>query len=106
VGLEALGPTATTPAPESQAQTYKGNGVQSLGTITVSAPSTLRWSCPECSIFAVTGTSGSGSAIVIDSQHHSSGESAVEPGTYHSVDVQAYAEGGAAGDWTITIASG
>jgi hypothetical protein len=82
---------------------FRGNGIQSLGKITVAVPSTLHWSCTECSIFSVTGSSGTGAVIALDSQKHSSGVDAVEPGTYHSVDVQAYAEGGAAGDWTITI---
>jgi hypothetical protein len=50
----------------------------------------------------VTGLAETAS-IAIDSQNRTEGITAVEPGTYHSVDVQAYGEAGAAGEWTITI---
>jgi hypothetical protein len=92
-------PPASTPAP----QTFTGNGVQNLGTISVPVASTLHWSCPECRIFSVTGASEGAAVIALDSQKHTSGITAVEPGTYHSVDVQAYGEAGVAGEWTITI---
>jgi hypothetical protein len=101
-------PTTTTTSsqpPESEPQVFRGNGVESLGKITVATPSTLHWSCSGCTIFSVTG-SAEGAAIVIDSQKHSAGVTAVEPGAYHSVDVQAYGEAGVAGEWTITITPG
>jgi hypothetical protein len=99
-------PATTQESPPPAPQTFKGNGVENVGTINVSTASTLHWSCPGCSIFSVTGSAGGGAVIALDSQNHSSGVTAVEPGTYHSVDVQAYAEGGVAGEWTITITPG
>lgn len=95
--------TSTASSPAREPQTFKGNGVQNLGTINVSAPSTLHWSCADCAIFSITGLSRSGPVIALDSQKHTSGVTAVEPATYHSVDVQAYGEMGVAGEWTITI---
>lgn len=86
--------TASTPSPE--AQTFKGNGVENIGTVTVDVPSTLHWSCPECSIFSVLAKSEGASVIALDSQKNTAGDTAAEPGTYHSVSVQAYGEGGAA----------
>jgi hypothetical protein len=90
---------ASTPVPAPQ--TFTGNGVQNLGTINVSAPSALEWSCPSCTIFSVTGSSSAGPVIALDSQKHTSGVTAVEPGSYHSVDVQAYGETGVAGEWVV-----
>jgi hypothetical protein len=94
--------TSATSTPSAEPQTFSGNGVQSLGRIDVAVPSTLEWSCETCVIFSVTGLA-EGAGIAIDSQKHTSGQTAVEPGAYHSVDVQAYGEAGVAGEWTITI---
>lgn len=97
--------TVTTPSTSEGSpapQTFSGNGVKSLGTITVATPSTLEWSCSSCHLFSVTGLA-EGAAIAVDSQDHTSGTTAVEPGTYHSVDVQAFGEAGAAGEWSVTI---
>jgi hypothetical protein len=98
--------STTTSTPSQHAQTFHGNGVENLGTISVAVPSRLEWSCPECSIFSVTGSSEGSAVIALDSQKHTTGVTAVEPGSYHSVSVQAYSEGGAAGEWTITITPG
>lgn len=84
---------------------FSGNGSRSLGTITVPTASTLRWSCSSCEIFGVDGLSESGSSIAVDSQHHGSGETAVEPGTYKEVKV-IVDESESAGGWTIEITPG
>jgi hypothetical protein len=97
-------PPASTPTPEPE--TFHGNGVESLGRITVAVASTLHWSCPECSIFSITASSEGSAVIALDSQKHSSGVTAVEPGTYHSVDVQAYEEKLGGVEWTFTITPG
>jgi hypothetical protein len=78
---------------------YSGDGTKNLGTIIISQPSTLHWKA-EGGVFGVTGaTSGYEHSIGISSQA-SSGESAVEPGTYKEVNVIA------TGAWSITISPG
>ncbi len=34
-------------------QTFKGSGSENIGTISVSVPSTLRWSCATCNVFGI-----------------------------------------------------
>jgi hypothetical protein len=104
--VETLSTSSAASAPAPKPQTFHGNGVENLGTVTVSVPSTLRWSCPECSIFSITASSEGSAVIALDSQKHTAGITAVEPATYHSVSVQAYSEGGVAGEWTVTITPG
>ena len=88
-------PPAAKPA---TANTVRGNGSENLGTITVSSPSTLEWSC-TCGVFSiVSGLSGT-HAIAIDSQA-SSGQSAVDPGSYPDAQVQSD------GTWTVRIVPG
>jgi uncharacterized membrane protein YgcG len=98
---------ASAPASESSGEgssggggkSYSGDGIKSIGTVTVSQPSTLRWHASG-GVFGVTGaTSGYEHTIAIDSKA-SSGESAVEPGTYHEVGVTG------AGEWSFTISPG
>lgn len=93
-------------ASSANAGHYSGNGSENLGTITVSQPSTLKWSCSGCLVFAIDGSTPDYSATIgVDSEHHSSGVTAVEPGTYHSVNVTAD-EGETNEGWTITITPG
>jgi hypothetical protein len=96
--------TVTTAAPTSGAEgssgggrTYTGSGNGSLGTITVSRQSMLRWR-----------SSGGFSIKNLPEDEHSlgfnsgasSGEVPVEPGTYHKVIVTA------PGEWSFTISPG
>ncbi len=98
---------APSPEPESSAEaassgggkSYEGNGTKSLGRITVSQPSTIHWHSSG-SFFGMTALStGKDKDIAVSSQS-SSGESAVEPGTYEEVSVIGE------GDWGITISPG
>jgi hypothetical protein len=78
---------------------YSGNGAKSLGTLVVSQPSTIHWHAAG-GAFAMGGcTSPCEHSIALDSQA-TSGESAVEPGTYHEVQVEA------SGEWGIEITPG
>jgi hypothetical protein len=96
--------TQTTPPPEPQ--TFKGSGSENLGTISVSVPSTLHWSCSSCNVFGANAISTSGTeTITVDAPGRTSGVTAVEPGTYHSVGVIAN-ETEAGSGWTITITPG
>jgi hypothetical protein len=96
--------TRTSSSPPPAPQVFKGNGDENLGTISVSTPSTLHWSCRSCSVFSVVGSGGT-VYIGVDSQEHTSGVTAVEPGTYHSVGVTVDEGEGSTG-WTITISPG
>jgi hypothetical protein len=86
----AQGATATVPASPGSVS-YSGNGGKNLGTITVSSSSTLRWT--NDGAIQISDDSG---GIAINSEAHS-GSTAVEPGTYKNVHVNAI------GKWTITI---
>jgi hypothetical protein len=99
--------TAAKAAPPARPQTFTGSGTENLGTINVPVASTLHWSCPGCSVFSITGqTSSYSQTIAVDSSSSTSGVTAVEPGTYHSVSV--ISDEGASGGsgWTITISPG
>jgi hypothetical protein len=87
----AQGATATVPA-SSGSVSYRGNGKDSLGTIAVPSSSTLRWT----NAGALIQINDDGNGIAVDSEAHS-GTTAVEPGTYENVLVNAD------GDWTVTI---
>lgn len=83
------------PVPQPAAQSFSGNGVKSLGTITVPADSNLNWT-NDGELFSVFGGLGSANYIAINSQARN-GSSAVSKGTYRNVQVNAL------GNWTITI---
>jgi hypothetical protein len=98
-------PTTQTSGAGGDPGPFSGNGSRSLGTITVPVASTLHWSCSSCEIFGVDGLSENGSSIAVDSEHHGSGETAVEPATYKEVKV-IVDETESAGGWTIEITPG
>jgi hypothetical protein len=83
------GSTAATPS----ALSFTGNGGKRLGTIKVSADSTLKWT-NSGDLFSVTDDAG---GIFVNSDAHK-GDTAVDAGTYKNVVINAI------GDWTITIA--
>jgi hypothetical protein len=83
---------ATATVPPSGSVSYSGNEGMDLGTITVSSSSTLRWTNDG----ALIQINDDGHGIAVNSGAHS-GTTAIEPGTYNNVNVNA------SGDWTITI---
>jgi hypothetical protein len=85
------GATAAVPASPGSVS-YSGNGKKSLGTITVSSSSTLHWTNDG----ALIQIYDDGDWIPVNSEAES-GTTAVEPGTYKNVYVNA------TGDWSITI---
>jgi hypothetical protein len=85
------GATAAVPASPGSVS-YSGNGGKNLGTITVSTSSTLHWTNDGAQI--QINDDGDGIAV---SSEAPSGSTAVEPGTYGNVHVNA------SGDWTITL---
>jgi hypothetical protein len=85
------GATAAVPASPGSVS-YSGNGGKNLGTITVSSSSTLHWTNDG----ALIQINDDGHGIAVSSEAQS-GTTAVEPGTYENVHVNA------SGDWTITI---
>ena len=89
----AQGATAVVPA-SSGSVSYSGNGGRNLGTITVSSSSTLRWTND-----GAIQINDDGGGIAVNSEAHG-GTTAVEPGTYKNVSVNAI------GKWTITIKRG
>lgn len=87
----------TTPAAASGGgSTYSGNGIQNVGTITVSYQATLSWRCSGCSTFAVISNPSGSNVISLDSTG-SIGTDAVSPGTYSNVQVISN------GNWAFVI---
>jgi hypothetical protein len=86
-------------ASEGGGHSYSGDGIKSLGTLTVSQPSTLHWHTSGASFTMTGATSGYDHTIAVSSKA-SSGESAVEPGTYREVEVIGD------GEWSLTIDPG
>jgi hypothetical protein len=98
--------TTETAEPPARPQTFKGSGIENLGTIAVSVPSTLEWSCSSCDVFSAAAISTSGTdSISVSAPGRTSGVTAVEPGTYKSVEVIAN-ETEAGSGWTIKITPG
>ena len=77
--------------------TYKGSGNGSVGTLTVARQSTLRWQSGGG--FSIKNSAEDERSLAFSSGA-SSGESPVEPGTYHQVHVTA------PGEWSFTISPG
>lgn len=97
-GGSSASSSSTTSSPQAASgQSFSGNGTQNLGTIRVSHPSKLEWTCHGCSSFAVVSEpSNTNNAITIVSTF-GSGSSVVDPGNYPATDVVAV------GSWTIHI---
>lgn len=86
--------TATAPPTQEAGggEKFSGNGGKNLGTITVSKPSTLKWT-NDGDLFQLFDADFK---LSVNSQAHS-GDTAVDPGTYNRVEVNAI------GNWTIQI---
>ncbi len=80
-------------------KTYSGNGSKSLGTVEVSQPSTIHWHAAG-GLFGMDGCTDPCEHTIGISSQASSGESAVEPGTYKEVSVAS------SGEWSISISPG
>jgi hypothetical protein len=78
-------------------RTYTGSGNSRVGTITVSRESTIHWRSGGG--FSIKNSPEDERSLAFNSGA-SSGESPVEPGTYHQVTVNA------PGQWTMTISPG
>ena len=99
--VTAAAPAPTTPAATTPASTganeYAGNGVKQVGTIIVTAPSMLTWTCSgDCSQFDVNSSLTDANNLSIASSG-TSGQSAIGPGTFHDVGVIS------TGSWTFQI---
>jgi hypothetical protein len=88
--------SAPAPAPESSGS-YSGNGTKSLGTIVVPQTSVIHWHA-EGGLFAIDNSAEDAQTIALSSKA-ASGETVIEAGTYHQVQVLA------TGEWGFTITS-
>jgi hypothetical protein len=95
-----VGTTTALPHPTSS---FSGNGGENIGTINVSQPSELEWSCPSCAgdNFAISNSANDANQIDVNALGPTSGQTYVDPGSYHDVEINT--EGGA---WTINIVPG
>ena len=96
VGLGSASATPRTPSTAAEAPIFSGSGgARTLPPITVSVPSTLRWTSGGPAFLLVTETALGGS---VNSQA-ASGATYLKPGTYH-LSVKAWAA------WSIRIVAG
>lgn len=96
------------PKPLPKPQHFSGSSDENIGTIHVSVPSTLTWSCPSCANWAGSGANfvignsfDDANTIDVNELGKSSGKTMLDPGTYTDVEVTTEGEG-----WTITITPG
>ena len=96
VGLGSAGAAPQTPATATEALAFSGNaGARTLPTITISVPSTLRWTSSGPAFLLITDTALGGSI----SSQAASGATYLKPGAYN-LTLKAWAA------WTIRIAAG
>lgn len=81
---------------------FHGNGTENVGTIKVPNNTVLHWQCASCrgSNFIITNSFNDASEIAVNSLGPVSGQTVVDGGTYH--DVQVIGDNG----WTITFRHG
>jgi hypothetical protein len=82
----------------STGNSYSGSGTKSLGTITVAQNSTIHWKAGG-GFFSINNAPEDSQTINLTSQA-SSGEGAIEAGTYHKVTIAGV------GEWSFTIDPG
>ena len=125
-GCAALSNTSSNPntvslPPSSQSSTtttapnvpepgpFSGTGSESLGTITVPPNTVLQWSCPGCGAtadnpggdnFIITNNVNDPNQIDVNDLGQASGQTAVDGGTYHDVQVEGSPQG-----WTVTFSN-
>ena len=94
---------STTTALPHPTSSFSGNGSENIGTVNVSQPSELKWSCPSCTSdnFQIGNNPNDSSQITVNALGPTSGQTYLDPGTYHDVSINT--EGGA---WTINIVPG
>jgi hypothetical protein len=96
VGLGSAGAAPRTPATATEALAFSGNAsARTLPTITISVPSTLRWTSSGPAFLLITDTALGGSI----SSQAASGATYLKPGAYN-LTLKAWAA------WTIRIAAG
>lgn len=96
--------SSSKPKTPAHTQTFKGVGSESIGTINVPTQSTLRWTCASCggqTNFIISNSFSDNSQIATNASSQTSGQTVVDQGTYH--DVQIVTEGQ---HWTIRILPG
>lgn len=89
--------STATAASTASAQSFSGNGTKSLGTIRVTSPSVIQWTCSGCAEFAFI-SEAIGTHVINVGSKAASGTSSLDPGTYP--DAQVISDG----SWTIRIA--
>lgn len=84
-----------------ETKTYTGTGGENIGTINITVESTLYWECPPCGSdnFSITNNPNDENTIFVNTLNRTSGETHVDEGTYHDVQVNTEGE-----SWTIRIA--
>ena len=92
-------PSAAPSSSSSGGHSFSGNGEKSVGTVIVQNPSTIQWTCSGCSVFEVSNNPNDSGTIGVAS-NSSSGSSAIDPDTYH--DVQVISDG----SWSFKITPG
>jgi hypothetical protein len=88
-------PSESASPENSSAGSYSGSGTKGLGTITVAQTSVIHWHASG-GLFIINNAPEDAHQIGLSSKA-SSGESVIEPGTYHQVQVDAIEE------WGFTI---
>jgi rubrerythrin len=84
-----------------ETKTYSGTGGENIGTIHVPTDSILTWECPPCGSdnFIISNSPNDENQIDVNTLNRTSGETHVDEGTYHDVEVNTEGE-----EWTIHIA--
>jgi hypothetical protein len=96
-------PTDSTPTestPTAFPQIFHGNGQQNLGTINVSADTTISWNCPSCgdTNFIINNAKSDPNEIVTNGLDQTQGVDPLPAGVYHTVVVDT-----TGGPWTVAI---
>lgn len=108
----SLPPATSTAAPAAATTTvsepgpFNGNGTENLGTINVPNNTVLKWSCAACggangNNFIVGNNPNDANQIDVNGLDVAAGQTVVDGGTYHDVQVLTEANG-----WTITFTQG
>lgn len=97
--------TQSVPSSAPEPGPFNGADTQNVGTITVPDNTVLHWTCAACggsngSNFIVSNNFSDASEIAVNSLDEGSGQTVVDGGTYHDVQVEG------SGSWTLTFVHG
>jgi hypothetical protein len=99
---ERTGPIASEPPPSTR--TFSGNGIEDIGTLTVSKPAVIHWTAEGESGYDVfymySKPTAEGSTIYAGGPNVATGETHVEPGSYPETTVDA------TGPWRLEVIEG